>query len=63
MYPDTGKVEVTLNKGPNPILVKVCQAEEGIYGVDHMRGWAFSLRITDKQGNPVKGLHLDPGKL
>ena len=60
MSPDTDIVEVTLNKGWNPVLVKVCQAEEGIYGVDHIRGWAFCLQILDSDGKPIQGLRLDP---
>ena len=40
---------VTLKKGKNSILVKVCE-ETG--------GWGFYLRITDKNGNPFDDLQI-----
>ena len=44
---DTYTIPVTLNRGKNSILVKVCN-EEG--------GWAFFMRITDSEGNPFSDL-------
>ena len=43
-------IPVTLKKGKNSILVKVC---------DQTGGWGFYLRITDRDGNPFEDLKFD----
>ena len=50
ILPDTDTVDVTLNKGANPVLVKVCR--------DGGHNWGFAIRITDTQGKVIKGLRL-----
>ncbi len=40
---------VTLTKGKNSILVKVCEEKEG---------WGFYLRITDKNGQAFDDLEI-----
>lgn len=45
---------VTLQRGKNSILVKVCE-ETG--------GWGFYFRITDEDGNPIKGLEIQSPEL
>lgn len=54
ILPDTDTVDVTLNKGANPVLVKVCR--------DGGHNWGFALRITDTQGKVIKGLRLSPDR-
>jgi len=44
-------IEVELNQGPNPVLIKVCR--------DGGHNWGFALRVTDMQGKPIK-LRLRP---
>ncbi|RKU24620.1 hypothetical protein C6497_17530 [Candidatus Poribacteria bacterium] len=44
---DKNTIPVTLKKGENTILVKVCNEE---------MSWGFYLRITDTDGNPFKDL-------
>ncbi|MCH8294799.1 DUF3352 domain-containing protein [Candidatus Poribacteria bacterium] len=45
--PDEDGVHVSLNQGPNQILVKVCNRE---------LDWGFYLRFTDENQRPIKGL-------
>ena len=45
--PDQDRVNVSLQRGVNQILVKVCNRE-----ID----WGFYLRITDAGHRPIKGL-------
>lgn len=51
---DDYKFPVFLKAGKNSILVKVCE-ESG--------GWGFYFRITDKMGNPIPDLIIEPSKL
>ena len=51
---DADKVEATLKKGPNPILVKTCRM-----GIP----WGFAVRILDPNGKAVEGLRFDPERL
>ena len=51
---DDYKFPVFLKAGKNSILVKVCE-ETG--------GWGFYFRITDKMGNPIPDLVIEPSKL
>ncbi len=44
------KVDLTLNKGENALMVKVYQASGG---------WAVSVRVTDTSGNAIKGLRYE----
>lgn len=46
---DRQVLPVHLGKGTTPILVKVC---------NNKRDWGFVLRITDRDGKPVKGLNV-----
>jgi len=49
--PDSDQVEVTLNKGWNSVLVKICQGGGQ---------WGFSLLITDLKGNLLTNLKYEP---
>ncbi|MCG9127436.1 hypothetical protein JT359_07550 [Candidatus Poribacteria bacterium] len=48
---DDYKFPVFLNAGKNSILVKVCERDGG---------WGFYFRITDKMGNPIPDLIIEP---
>jgi hypothetical protein len=50
---DQDMVSVTLNKGWNKLLVKVCQG----YG-----GWGMYVRFTDAAGQPIRNLRISPEK-
>ena len=47
LQPNSDNVEVTLNQGWNPLLLKVTQ---------NNAGWGFCLRVTEPGGAPVAGL-------
>jgi HEAT repeat protein len=47
LQPASDNVEVTLNQGWNPVLLKVTQ---------NNAGWGFCLRVTEPAGAPVAGL-------
>ena len=49
--PDSDILPVRLEKGENTILIKVCNTE---------LSWGLYLRITDDQGDPLKGLKFQP---
>lgn len=49
--PDSDILSVGLVKGENTILIKVCNTEGN---------WGLYLRITDDQGNQLKGLKFQP---
>ena len=49
--PDKDLIEVTLQQGHNPILIKTSRAGTP---------WGFALRIVDADGKRVEGLHFDP---
>ena len=44
---DRYTIPVTLKKGENTILLKICNASQS---------WDFFLRLTDEDGNPIQGL-------
>lgn len=48
---DDYKFPVFLNAGKNSILVKVCERDGG---------WGFYFRVTDKMGNPIPDLIIEP---
>ena len=50
---DQYKVPVQLRKGPNTIMLKVCQNEQT---ESWAQEWEFQLRITDELGGPVQHL-------
>ncbi len=52
VVPGQDKVSVVLEKGQNPILVKVTQGSGG---------WGFCMQITDKDGNPASAVQVDAG--
>ena len=52
---DQYKAPAELRKGPNTILLKVCQNEQT---EPWAQEWEFQLRLTDKSGGPVQ--HLTP---
>ena len=47
LQPGSDNVEVTLNQGWNPVLLKVTQ---------NNAGWGFCLRVTEPGGAPIAGL-------
>lgn len=51
---DDYKIPVFIKSGKNSILVKVCE---------QWGGWGFYFRITDKMGNPIPDLVIEPPKL
>jgi hypothetical protein len=51
---DDDVVDVELKQGPNLVLVKVGQTQGE---------WGFFFRITDRQGNPIRGLTINPDDL
>lgn len=51
--PDQDIVPVTLQKGQNQLLLKVC---------NRLYSWGFYARITDTAGQPCNDLHFIPGK-
>lgn len=52
VVPGQDKVNVTLEKGRNPVLVKIIQ---------QAGNWGFCMKITDSDNNPVPGLQVDAG--
>ena len=51
LQPGSDNVEVTLNQGWNPLMLKVTQ---------NNAGWGFCLRVTQPDGAPVAGLRASP---
>lgn len=52
LNPGQDKANVTLEKGQNPVLVKITQRSGN---------WSFCMKVTDPDNNPVSGLQVDAG--
>ena len=51
LQPGSDNVEVTLNQGWSPLMLKVTQ---------NNAGWGFCVRVTQPDGAPVAGLRASP---
>jgi hypothetical protein len=48
------KINVTLQKGWNRILIKLTRKEE--------RPWGFCVRLLGEDGKPLQGIRVDPAQ-